>query len=123
MNIRNAGIILALLTSLLIGVTQAQENNTPPPANKPIPNKTLQSGIDLTAIDRATRPQDDFYQFTNGTWLSNAAIQATSSGYTIYNEVYDEAEKALRNIIETAAKNTNPTGSEAQKIGDLYNSW
>ncbi|WP_416305358.1 M13 family metallopeptidase [Neptunicella sp. SCSIO 80796] len=123
MNIRNAGIILALFASLTVGVTQAQQSPVPQAVNKSVAGKTMPSGVDLTAIDPDTRPQDDFYQFANGTWLNKTNVPATSSGYTIYNEVYDQAEKTLRNIIEVAAKSASQPGSEAQKVGDLFTSW
>ena len=31
-------------------------------------------GIDLTAVDEAVRPQDDFYRHVNGTWLETFEI-------------------------------------------------
>lgn len=83
----------------------------------------LQSGVDLSALDRETRPQDDFYQFANGGWLDTTEIPEMYSGYTVYHEVNEEAEKALRTIIEAAAENPGQPGSEAQQVGDIYSSW
>jgi len=36
-------------------------------------------GIDLSGLDRATRPQDDFFLFLNGAWLKNT-VSAVFSG-------------------------------------------
>ena len=83
----------------------------------------LVSGVHLDALDRATRPQDDFYQFTNGGWLDSTEIPEIYSGYTVYHEVNERVEEALRGIIESAAQSESDPGSEAQKVGDLYNSF
>ncbi|MBC3767875.1 M13 family metallopeptidase [Neptunicella marina] len=86
-------------------------------------NAVLKSGVDQEALDRSTRPQDDFYQFANGGWLNATTIPDIYNGYSIYHEVYEDAEKTLRSIIEDSAKATNAPGSEAQKVGDMYASW
>ena len=84
---------------------------------------TTISGINLEALDRQTRPQDDFYQFANGAWLDSTQIPAIYSGYTVYHQVHEEAEQALRTIIDTAAENRGENGSESQQVGDIYSSW
>ena len=84
---------------------------------------TLSSGVDLAALDRETRPQDDFYQFANGGWLDATEIPEIYSGYTVYHQVFEEAELALRQIVEEAAGNPGEPGSESQQVGDIYNSW
>lgn len=81
------------------------------------------SGVHLTALDRETRPQDDFYQFANGAWLDNTEIPEIYSGYTVYHQVNEVTEEALKKIIEEAGVNPGEAGSEAQKIGDYYASW
>lgn len=81
------------------------------------------SGVDLGALDRATRPQDDFYQFANGGWLDRTEIPEIYSGYTVYHEVNERAETALREIVEQAAANPGERGTESQQVGDIYRSW
>jgi len=81
------------------------------------------SGVHLAAIDRETRSQDDFYQFANGGWLDNTEIPEIYSGYTVYHQVNEVTEEALKKIIESAGENPGEAGSEAQKIGDFYASW
>jgi predicted metalloendopeptidase len=83
----------------------------------------LVSGVHLDALDRETRPQDDFYQFANGGWLDNTEIPEIYPGYTVYHQVNEVAEEALKTIIEDAGENPGEHGSEAQKIGDFYASW
>ncbi len=81
------------------------------------------SGVHLDALDTKTLPVDDFYQFVNGGWLDSTPIPSIYSGYTVYHQVHEEAEKALREIIEEAAGNPGERGSERQQVGDIYSSW
>ncbi len=79
------------------------------------------SGIDLKNLDTTVRPQDDFYQYTNGVWLKNTAIPADKSSWGAFNELRENAVDNLRTIVDgiVAQKDKTP-GSEEQKIGDLY---
>ncbi|MCH5372389.1 MAG: M13 family metallopeptidase, partial [Planctomycetes bacterium] len=87
------------------------------------PPETRLSGVDLEALDRETAPQDDFYQFANGGWLDTTKIPEIYSGYTVYHEVNERTEAALRKIVEAAAANPGQPGTESQQVGDLYRSW
>jgi endothelin-converting enzyme len=83
-----------------------------------------QSGIDKTNFDTSVRPQDDFYQYVNGTWLEETEIPADKSSYGPFHILYDENQVRLREIIENAAKQENKTsGSDVQKVGDFYASY
>ncbi len=129
---RTSTLALTALTLALAACGPAPEN---PPAPEPqtgqadetpvpdVTSETLASGVDLGALDRETRPQDDFYQFANGGWLDTTAIPEIYSGYTVYHEVYEDAEEALRGIVEEAAENGGEPGTEAQQVGDIYLSW
>jgi putative endopeptidase len=81
-------------------------------------------GVDTTAFDRSVRPQDDFYQFVNGGWLRSTQIPADRATIGSFILLRDESESALRRIVEETAANRNrPAGSDAQKVGDLYQSF
>ena len=87
------------------------------------PEVALVSGVHLDALDRTTRPQDDFYQFANGGWLDTTEIPEIYSGYTVYHEVRERVDDALRAIIDEAASGDAKPGTEAQQVGDLYGTW
>lgn len=83
--------------------------------------KKMKSGIDLTQMDTTVRPQDNFYEYTNGAWLKKYEIPADKSGYGTFTKLADEAEKNLRGIIEAAANSQQKeAGSNTQKVGDMY---
>jgi len=102
------------LLLVAVAITAACSSNTEP---------ELLSGVHLDALDRSTRPQDDFYQFVNGGWLDNTEIPEIYSGYTVYHEVNERTQDALREIIEAAADSPGEKGSESQQVGDIYSSW
>ena len=81
------------------------------------------SGITLNHFDQAVRAQDDLYRHVNGSWLKTTEIPADKSNYGSFTKLADDAQAQLKTIIETAAASQNAPGSEAQKVGDFYNSY
>ena len=81
-------------------------------------------GVDTANFDRSVRPQDDFYQFVNGTWLKKTEMPADKSRYGAFTALSDKSDAAVRAIIEEAAAQQDAApGSEIQKIGDYYASY
>lgn len=113
---------LAIVTAVLT-LACSRENSSAEPVRADAARTELNSGVHLDSMDTATRPVDDFYQYVNGAWLDNTPIPPIYSGYTVYHQVFEEAELALREIIESAAANRGEEGSESQKVGDVYRSW
>ncbi|HEU5118931.1 MAG TPA: M13 family metallopeptidase N-terminal domain-containing protein, partial [Isosphaeraceae bacterium] len=85
--------------------------------------KGLTSGIDKSNFDESVRPQDDLFRYASGAWLKTAEIPAERSLYGAFIELADKAEADLRKIIEDAAADDAPEGSETRKVGDLYASF
>ena len=83
----------------------------------------LTSGIDMTAVDSKTRPQDDFFRYVNGAWLDKTEIPADKSRLSMFSVLADKADEQLKEIILDASKAEAPMGSNQQKLGDLYNSF
>ena len=75
-------------------------------------------------MDTTVRPQDDFFLYVNGSWLKNATIPADKSRWGSFDELRERALVDLRAIIDAiVAQPDKKPGSEAQKIGDLYQSF
>jgi len=82
------------------------------------------SGIDLSYVDPAVRPQDDFYRAVNGKWLDTFEMPVDKARYGSFDKLREDTELKLKAIIEDVAQSTDAApGSEAQKIRDLYNSF
>ena len=114
-------------TLTLAACANAPQPSEPAPAPAPVaqaPAKpVLGSGIFLQNFDKSVRAQDDFYRFVNGTWLAQTEIPADKNNYGSFGILQDEAEKNLHAIAEEAAKADAPAGSDAQLVGDFYESY
>jgi putative endopeptidase len=82
----------------------------------------MRSGLDLSHVDAAVRPQDDLYRHLNGTWLREAQIPPDRPVDGGFHKLRDEAEENVRAIIKEAAADPAAT-DEGRKIGDLYASF
>ncbi len=71
--------------------------------------------------DALPRIQDDLYRHVNGDWLRTAQIPADRARSGSFLDLVDEAEVAVREIVEQAQD--AEAGTEARKIGDLYRSF
>ena len=83
----------------------------------------LISGIDLSAMDKAARPQDDLYRHINGTWLDTFEIPADKGGYYSFSQVFDATQTQLRELVDALSRQTDPADPAQQKIADLYASY
>ncbi|MET0191581.1 MAG: M13-type metalloendopeptidase [Pseudonocardia sediminis] len=81
------------------------------------------SGLDLTWVDPDVRPQDDLFAHVNGRWLDTHEIPEDRSQDGVFRMLSDRAEAHVREIVEECASGSAEPGSEARKIGDLYNSF
>jgi putative endopeptidase len=82
---------------------------------------TLPSGIAKDELDADVRPQDDLFRHVNGKWIERTEIPADKARYGSFLVLHEEAEEAVREIIEEAQQ-AEP-GTEARKVGDLYASF
>jgi putative endopeptidase len=78
------------------------------------------SGIQAADLDTAVRPQDDLFQYANGTWLSTVPIPPDRSRYGVDALMSERSLIQQRELIEAAQRSSDP---EARKVGDLYASY
>ncbi|MCA9777992.1 MAG: M13 family metallopeptidase, partial [Candidatus Eremiobacteraeota bacterium] len=81
------------------------------------------SGIDIKAMDTSVRPQDDFYNYVNGTWIKETEMPADKSRYSMFSVLSDRTQEQLQAIIQDASKKDAAKGTNEQKLGDMYNSF
>ncbi|MCS5735330.1 M13 family metallopeptidase [Herbiconiux daphne] len=80
-----------------------------------------ESGIDTTELDPDIRAQDDLFRHVNGKWIARTEIPEDKARYGSFYVLAEEAEKAVRDIIQESQN--APEGTEARKFGDLYASF
>jgi predicted metalloendopeptidase len=79
----------------------------------------LKSGIDLNALDRSVRPQNDLYRFVNGGWIDKAEIPADRVYEDAFTDLGDKTELDLLAIVDEARASQRPSRALRQ-IADLY---
>ncbi|WP_150307328.1 M13 family metallopeptidase [Planctomonas psychrotolerans] len=79
------------------------------------------SGIRIDELDESVRPQDDLFRHVNGKWIERTEIPEDKARYGSFLLLAEEAEKAVRGIIEEA-QDAEP-GTEERKFGDLFASF
>ena len=79
-------------------------------------------GFDTKRMDTSVEACNDFFQFSNGSWLKSTEIPASESRWGTFNILADNNNASLRQILEDASKTKSPTGSGTQLIGDFYSS-
>lgn len=90
----------------------------PPPAAAPAPG-----WLDLSAVDRATAPGDDFYAFANGAWLKSTGIPPDRSVWGSSAQMVDLTQRRVADLVAEAERAQAPAGTELRKIGDTYASF
>src|SRR5271165_1746094 len=79
-------------------------------------------GFSMSNLDKTCKPCADFYQFAMGGWMKSNAIPPEYSTWGSFTVLRDKNLSDLRAILEEAAKENPPAGSDKQKIADFYGS-
>jgi putative endopeptidase len=108
-----AAILYPLLTAG--AADPAREDPAKPPALPTGP------AVNLSYMDRAVRPGDDFYDYADGEWIKHTEIPADRAGTAPALPLADEMDKRVADLITDAAKSA--PASRSHKIADLYYSF
>lgn len=79
--------------------------------------------IDLDYMNNSIRPQDDFFKFSNGTWITNNPVPASESRWGSFNELDKANKEKLTKLLERAKMSDSEKGSDNQILGDYYGSF
>lgn len=74
-------------------------------------------------MDKSVRPQDDFYNFVNGTWMKTAVIPSDKSTWGSFNKLAEDTDNNSMTILNSLLTEKFAEGSEGKKIQDLYGTY
>ncbi|MBS0473007.1 MAG: M13 family metallopeptidase [Proteobacteria bacterium] len=77
-------------------------------------------GVQLSNMDAAVRPGDDFNRYANGGWMKTAVIPDDQASWGSFATLRDTAAKRTADLIQDLAKTPAAPGSNEQKIGDYF---
>ena len=82
------------------------------------PQEKKPSGIDLSLMDTQVRPQDNFYNYVNGTWMKNTEIPDDKTRWGSFNELRENTDADVLSILKEAANDPNldSTADEAKAV-------
>lgn len=115
--------LLASGIALSLTLASCSKSNHVTDQNPAFAKGTLASGIELANMDTSIKPQQDFFQYANGTWVKNTEIPADKARWGSFDELRDSAEKQVLTLIQELASSQHSTGSDEQKIADFYKSF
>lgn len=118
-------ITSAVCSSLLLLSGCSNNDNTTTGSSIVAVQKTaLASGIDKANMDNNVRPQDNFYRYINGGWMSRNEIPGDKTAIGSFYDLRDKADEDVKVIIEELAATKNLTsGTDEQKVADLFRSY
>ena len=128
---------LALVSLVPAAPAAAQEGAAAkaPGSGKPDPNKAEATkdqaprmtfgtwGIDLTQIDPAIRPGDDFFGHVNAKWIANNPIPAEFSRYGAFTMLGEKSQHDVRALVDELVAKKHKPGSLDRKIVDAYSAY
>lgn len=103
-----------LLTSAVCALTTSAQDG------KKAKKSAKKPAIDKATMDLSVKPNQNFYQYANGTWLKNNPVPSTESRWGNFNIVAERNNDILRGILENLAITTHKAGSIEDKIATFY---
>jgi predicted metalloendopeptidase len=105
---------LVFVIPAIIGLTSMQAQNA---------TDSKKPGINVSFMDSNVRPNDDFFQFVNGTWLKNTAIPADKTRWGSFDELRQNTDKDALVILKEAAKDPKyKSNTDQGKAINIYKS-
>ena len=85
--------------------------------------QTKQPGINVDLMDKTVKPNNDFFNYVNGTWLKNTAIPADKTRWGSFDELRQRTDKDALAILNDATKNPKyKSNTDQGKAINMYKS-
>lgn len=110
-------IFFPILSAVMVGVAFTNCKEKANTQNEEVP---MEKGLRIENLDTTAVAGNDFYRFATGGWSDANPIPDEYSRYGTFDQLREQNEKQIRELIEELGKTAHEEGSNAQKIGDLY---
>ena len=76
--------------------------------------------LDLSSMDRAIDPCNDFYRYSCGSWIKNNPIPPDQARWNVYSKLTLENQRFLWGILQQAAQPSASRSKVETEIGDYF---
>lgn len=77
-------------------------------------------GIDTANLDTTVSAKADFYDYACGGWMKNNPLKPEYSRYGTFDELSEKCREQVHGLVEELANTQSASGTNAQKVADLY---
>lgn len=119
---RTSQITFLVLSITLICSCNSLKNNTEEIKVTEVKTEKLQT-IDPSYMDRNIKPSEDFFLFSNGTWVANNPVPPSESRWGSFNELELNNKLKLTTILESFKNSNAQKGEDAFILGNYYASF
>ncbi len=125
MKTRSIALLSIAFGACIIAAEAAETSNIPAATATQVQAKPHFGawGVDLSSIDTATHPGDDFFRYVNGDWYAKAAIPNDRTSTGSFQDLQIESEDEVRAIVNGLESKTGQLSPDEQKARDLYHSF
>jgi putative endopeptidase len=76
--------------------------------------------LDVSAMDAATSPCEDFYRYSCGGWQKNNPIPPDQASWDVYSKLAQDNKRVLWGILDRYARQPVGRSASQQRIGDAF---
>ena len=116
-------LLTALMLTAAAPLTIAAADPTPKAAKPMAATQTAATGIDEAAMDKSIKPGDEFYLFSNGTWLARANIPEDRSRIGSHTVAADETERQQMQLISGILAAKPAAGTDKARVADYWRAY
>ena len=80
-------------------------------------------GVDLSGMDKAVSPGDDFFRYVNGAWFDKAVIPSDRTATGSFVDLDVQSEDRLRGLLNDLESRKDNLTADEKKVRDLYHSY
>ncbi|QNP44883.1 M13 family metallopeptidase [Sphingomonas sediminicola] len=113
--------LLLVASALAFSISACQQAGTGTEQSAQAPGTEL--GIVPASMDTSVKPGDDFFAFTNGSWVKNTPIPEDRSNIGAFYIADQERERQTKELIAGILKSSPAADSNEGKIANYYNAF